>query len=270
MIFFIRYLEGQGGTALYTRLRNAAGYFWDFGYLGWTDTEANSCKLYLAESDDGDSVESLYSAEGSVPAGGPWIEEVVRASDGRVIGYDYVTAAVENVALTLKQLLYSYVGDAANVFSKISGSFIGQVNFYAASYADFAASPADPGGTLVCTLSSTGVMSNTTNIATDGDVLYFKLSETPTAFEALADTVINIYSDANKGNVRVYVPNGAQLVAADYVYYPTSQGGLLVYENGNIVQFAETAWGKAIGMIPNINWERISQPVVLTTTSVID
>jgi hypothetical protein len=215
-------------------------------------------------------VESLYSASAAVPAGGPWVEEVVRASDGRVIGYDYISAPVESISLTLKQLLYSYVGDVGNLFSKISGSFVGQIDFYVASYTQFAASLGDPGGTRVCTLSSTGVMSNITDIGTSGDVLYFKLSETPTSFSALADIVVNIYSNSNKGNIRVYVPNGAQLVSADYVYYPTSDGGLLVYENSNLVQFAETAYGKAIGMIPQINWERISQPVVLTTTSVID
>jgi hypothetical protein len=113
-------------------------------------------------------------------------------------------------------------------------------------------------------------MSNVTNIDTSGDMLYFKLSETPTQFDALSDVVVNIYNNSNKGNIRVYVPNGAELVTADYVYYPTSDGGLLVYENGNLIPFAETAYGKAIGMIPQINWERISQPVVLTTTSVID
>jgi len=31
----------------------------------------------------------------------------------------------------------------------------------------------------------------------------------------------------------------------------------------------ETAYGKALGMIPQINWDRISQPVQLTTTAVI-
>lgn len=272
MLFFIRYTKAEGDTALYTRLRNASGQYWNFNYLEWVNAvdEDADCRVYLTETQDNDAVEALYSGEGTSPQGGPWIEEVVRVSDGRVIGYDNSVAPIESIQLTLKQLLYSYVGDANNVFSKLCGSFVGVIDFYVTSYSDFAANQGAPNGTLVCTLASTGVMSNVTNIATSGDVLYFKLSETPTSFEALANITVNIYNDSNKGNIRVYVPLGAQLVSADYVYYPTTQGGLLVYENGALVQFAETAYGRAIGLIPSIDWDRITQPVVLTTTSVIE
>ena len=271
MIFFIRYTKNLGSTAIYTRLRNDSGQYWDFSYLVWVNDDLTvRTRVYLTETQDADAVEALYSAEVSIPSGTRWVEETVLASTSRVIGYNYVVAPAETIALTLKQLLYAYVGSADNVFSKISGSFVGQIDFYVATYAAFSGSGADPGGTQVCTLASTGVMSNTTDIATDGNILYFKLSETPTAFEALSSVVVNIYNDSNKGNIRIYVPNDTALVSADYVYYPTANGGLMVYENGNLIPFAETAYGQAIGLIPSINWDRISQPVVLTTTSVLD
>jgi hypothetical protein len=105
-------------------------------------------------------------------------------------------------------------------------------------------------------------------MATNGDVLFIKFSTSP-AFNCLHDTTINIYNTVNKGNIRIYVPLGAQYVSSIGAYYPTTSSGLMLYENNNLINLGETAYGKALGMIPSINWDRISQPVQLTTTSII-
>jgi len=272
MIFYIRYTAGLGDAAIYTRLRNSTGQFWDFTALGWVGTETTACQIWLAEHDDGDSVDSLYSASATLPAGGPWVEEAILFSNGRVLGYDYTSISSEATQLTLRQMLYAYVGSASNVFSKVCGGFVGTLNFYTSTYAAFEANMADPGGTFICKLNASGQMLDisdvvtTTPIAANGDVLYFKMS---TTFNCTTATVVNIYNSINKGNTRVYVPLGAAYVASLGAYYPTSASGLLVYENGSLISLGETAYGKALGMIPNIDWTRISQPVQLTTTAVI-
>jgi len=81
MLFFIRYIKGLGNAALYTRLRNGSGQYWDFGYLTWVDNEAESTKIYLTETQDNDTVEALYSSTAAPPSGGPWIEEVAYHKD---------------------------------------------------------------------------------------------------------------------------------------------------------------------------------------------
>lgn len=268
MLLFIRYTKGLGDSAIYTRLRDATGQYWDFTASAWSATLTTNCKAFLSESliVDPDATDALYSTTKTIPAGGPWIEETVLDSTNKVLGYDNTTGNVDSATLNLQQSLFGYVGHASNVFSIVQGSFTGTIDFYATSFTNWAANPGNPTGTRVCTLSSTGVMSNVTNIATSGDVLYFKL---PATFTCLADLVVNVYAYANKGNVRIYVPLGVQTITADYVYYPTVSSGLLVYEGGNLISFGETAYGKSLAMIPGINWDLISQPVQLTTTAVV-
>jgi hypothetical protein len=274
MVLFIRYTVGLGDDEIYTRLRNASGYFWDFTALAWVVSESADCRIWLAEWDDTDTIDSLYSADATLPAGGPWVEEVVASSTGKVIGYDITSVPIESTQLTLRQILIGYIGSASNIFSKIVGSFVGTLEFYACSYAAFAANMADPGGTFICKLNASGQMLDvsdavtTTPIAIDGEVLYIKFSSS-TAFSCLAAAVVNIYNSVNKGNTRVYVPLGAQYVASLGAYYPTTSSGLLVYENAQLISLGETAYGKALGLIPSINWDNISQPVQLTTTTVV-
>lgn len=268
MLIFIRYTKNYDGD-IYMRLRDAHGKYWDFATLSWVSSIISDCKIWLIEYQDDDADDSLYSAEASLPAGGPWIEEIVVNSTKRVIGYDNMTVPVESTAITLRQILYSYIGNIGNVFSKVKGSFVGLIDFYVCSYSDFSAGMNDPANaTRVCTLNASGSMSNKTNIATSGEVLFMKFSSSP-AFSCLKDTVINIYNSTNKGNVRVYVPLGAQYVSSLGAYYPTTESGLLVYENAQLISLGETAYGRALSMIPSINWDRISQPVQLTTTSIL-
>jgi len=274
MVLFIRYTVGLGDDTIYTRLRNSSGYFWDFTNLAWIASESADCRIWLAECDDTDSIDSLYSADATLPAGGPWVEESVLSTTGKVIGYDNTTVPIESTQLTLRQILYGYIGSTSNVFSKVSGSYVGTLDFYTCSYAAFAANMADPGGTFICKLNASGVMQDvsgvttTTPIAVNGEVLYLKFSSS-TAFNCLTAAVVNIYNSVNKGNTRIYVPLGAQYVAALGAYYPTTASGLLVYENAQLISLGETAYGKALGMIPSINWDNISQPVQLTTTTVV-
>ena len=269
MLFYIRYTADFGDAALYTRLRNATGQFWDFTALTWINTETAACGVALLERDDGDSVDSLYSADPDkaiLPAGGPWVEEVVLFGTGKVIGYDNTSVPIESTQLTLRQVLFAYIGNASNVFSKVCGSFIGTIDFYACSYSAFENNMADPGGTRVCTLASTGEVSNVTNIATGGEVLYLKLGST---FSCLTATTVNIYNATNTGNTRVYVPLGLSYVASIGAYYPTTSAGLLVSQNGQLISLGETAYGKALGLIPTINWDRISSPIQLTTSTIL-
>jgi hypothetical protein len=275
MLFYIRYTAALGDAAIYTRLRNTTGQFWDFTNLAWVAGETTDCQVRLAERDDGDAVDSLYSAPATLPAGGPWVEETILASNNRVLGYDNTSVPIESSQLTLRQLLFAYIGSTSNVFSKIAGSFVGTLDFYTCSFSAFEANMADPGGTFICKLNASGQMLDVSNVVTvvpiaaSGEVLYMKFSSSATSFNCLTATVVNIYNSINKGNTRLYVPLGAAYVASLGAYYPTTASGLLVYENAQLISLGETAYGKALGMIPSINWDRISQPVQLTTTAVI-
>jgi len=274
MLFYIRYTQGLGDAAIYTRLRNATGEFWDFTNEVWVAVETTDCRTYLLERDDLDSTDSLYSAPATLPAGGPWVEEVILLSTARVLGYDDTSVPIESTQITLRQMLFGYIGDASNVFSKVCGSFVGTIDFYTCSYTAFADDMEDPGGTFICKLNSSGVMLDETDTAyaddslpvVDGDVLYFTL---PSTFSCLTATVVNLYNAANTGSIRIYVAKDLGYVAVITAYYPTTESGLLVYENSQLISLGETAYGKAIGMIPNINWTNISQPVQLTTTTVV-
>ncbi len=264
MLLFIRTTEGLGDDGVYTRLRDSSGNYWNFTALTWDAAVTTPCKVFLYETQDAD--DSLYSNTATIPAGGPWIEETVLNATGRVIGYDTTTGVVDSETLNLKQSLFGYIGNALNVFSKVQGSFVGTLDFYVCTFAAFSANMANPGGTRVCTLSSTGVISNVTNIATSGEVLYIKLGST---FNCLAATVVNIYNAANTGNIRCYVEKDVQYVASISAYYPTMESTLLVYQNGQLISLCESAYGRAIALIPTIDWDRISSPVQLVTTQVI-
>jgi len=89
MLFFVRTIKGLGNSTVYARIKNNSGLYWDFSALTWVATDVGaSTRVYLSELADGDPVESLYSQEAVIPAGGPWIEEAVDLTDGSVIAYD--------------------------------------------------------------------------------------------------------------------------------------------------------------------------------------
>jgi hypothetical protein len=270
MKFYIRYIKGLGDTGIYTRLRDASGNFWDFVALEWTDTLDADCKVYLIEYPDDDPIESLYASTESTAPGGPWIEEAVRESDDRVIGYGDSETIDQNVEMTLKQLLFGYIGDADNVFSKLCGSITaGSISFYVCSYEDLIANAADPANaTLLVTLSSAGVASDYDDIDTNGDVLFFKLSS-DFATGTTYNIVFNIYNATTTANTRVYIPAGLAYSSAIDAYYPTINSGLMIANNNSLIYLGETVYGKNLSMISNVDWTRISQPVQLTTTTTI-
>lgn len=88
MLFFVRTTKGLGDSAVYARLKNATGQYWDFTALAWVNTENSNCKVLLFEYADSDTLESLYMTDALVPPGGPWIEEAVQVSNGEVIAFD--------------------------------------------------------------------------------------------------------------------------------------------------------------------------------------
>lgn len=97
MLISIRYTKNAGNAAIYVRLRNAAGQFWDFTSLEWDMAETSVCRVFFTERPDADTAESLYLADVTIPAGGPWVSEAVRIDTGAVIGND-TTAIDANIS----------------------------------------------------------------------------------------------------------------------------------------------------------------------------
>lgn len=97
MLISIRYNKNAGNAAIYARIRNATGQFWDFTGLAWVSPETANCRVFFTERADGDAAESLFLAEVTIPAGGPWVSEAVRIDTGAVLGND-TTAIDANVS----------------------------------------------------------------------------------------------------------------------------------------------------------------------------
>jgi hypothetical protein len=83
----LRDTKGLGNAALYVRLRDAAGRFWNWTTTAWVDAESADTKINLREYPDSDALESRYSAALTVPDEQVAIE-YVRASDGAVRAYE--------------------------------------------------------------------------------------------------------------------------------------------------------------------------------------
>ena len=88
MLFFVRYTKGLGDSAIYTRLKDEDNNFWDFVNLVWVTPIVPTCRLFMAQHDDGDPYEDCYMVVGDIPHGGPFIEEAVNDATGEVIAYD--------------------------------------------------------------------------------------------------------------------------------------------------------------------------------------
>jgi len=87
MIAFVRYTSGLGDAALYARIRNATGQFWDFVALSW-GVIGTDCKAFLTEYADSDPSTSYYAAEIIVPFNGVFCIEIVVDSTSLVLGYE--------------------------------------------------------------------------------------------------------------------------------------------------------------------------------------
>jgi hypothetical protein len=99
MIAFVRYTTGLGDAALYARIRNATGQFWDFVALSW-GVIGTDCKAFLAEYADSDPATSYFAAEIVVPFNGVFCIEIVVDSTSLVIGYESTKDAAADVPET--------------------------------------------------------------------------------------------------------------------------------------------------------------------------
>jgi hypothetical protein len=99
MIAFVRYTTGLGDAALYARVRNATGQFWDFVALSW-GVIGTDCKAFLTEYADSDPTTSYYAAEIVVPFNGVFCIEIVVDSTSLVIGYESTKDAAADVPET--------------------------------------------------------------------------------------------------------------------------------------------------------------------------
>jgi hypothetical protein len=277
MIFFIRYIKNLGNAAVGARLRDSQGRYWNFVTLAWVTSESANTKVFMTEYSDADTLESLYqSADIPIPTGGPWRQEAFVDATGEVLAYDNTAAIVDPDALSsaiapvsslvnrlIRDQYFAYVGNASNVVSLINGSFVGLVHFYFIDQTDFLASPisAPVLANRICTLHPDGTMTNVGGIANSGDILLFALD----GFEALEDLTINLFNNATKTNIRIYLP--MDLIKADITipYYPTTLGSIMTSNGTDLVNVAETAYGKALALIPTINFDRLVQPMVVTT-----
>lgn len=102
MLVPISYAKGAGNTAIYLRVRNSTGYYWDFVGLGWLANETADCKRFFIEHADSDPDESLYMVEVTFPANGPWVTEAVRAVDNSRLGVE--TTAIDAVSADLNDI----------------------------------------------------------------------------------------------------------------------------------------------------------------------
>lgn len=91
---FVRYTTGLGDAAIYARIRNAAGEFWDFVALAFVTPITADCKEFLVEVADGDPTTSYYGAAITVPTDAIYSIEVVLDSDGTVLGYESTRDAI--------------------------------------------------------------------------------------------------------------------------------------------------------------------------------
>mgnify|MGYP001172714798 FL=1 len=88
MIAFVRYTSGLGNSAIYARLRDGVGKFWDFVGLAWVTPITTNCKQYMTEYTDSDPATSYYAKEIVVPSATILCIEVVLNSTSLVLGYE--------------------------------------------------------------------------------------------------------------------------------------------------------------------------------------
>lgn len=164
--------------------------------------------------------------------------------------------------------LFEYKGSANNVFSIVTGSWIGTIDFYTTSRSDFISNATSPASSAhIGSLISNGTMTPGIDIGTDGEVLFFKL----TSFNALEDVVINYYNDVNKSNVRLYIPSGISTVSSSDAYYPTVFGNMLrsMARLSSVGFLNDIMVNKNVFSLNDIDFDRIVQPIVVSQPSIL-
>jgi uncharacterized phiE125 gp8 family phage protein len=115
----VRYLQGQGNLALYVRLRNGAGLYYDFVSGIWDAVDATDNRQFLTEVDDGSTVESRYQATVNLPEiNATTILEYVRLADFFVFAEETIPAHAAvtvgptgGTALTSVSAVKTYLGN---------------------------------------------------------------------------------------------------------------------------------------------------------------
>lgn len=163
--------------------------------------------------------------------------------------------------------MFGYKGNANNVFSITSGSFVGSINFYTVSMANFLSGSTTPPLTnLVCTLGSNGTMSSTSGLINDGDIVFFTL----TGFEALSDIIINYYNYYLNTNTSFFIPKGLKTITTSIPYYPTVFGNLFgPVSTSYSTPISDGFINKNVANMNNINWDRLSQPIVIDQSTLL-
>lgn len=110
---FIRYTSGLGDSALYARLRNGSGQFWDFTNGEWQAGNDADTKITLTEVSDGDPSTSFYGASITIPTDNVYMVEITLVADGTVLGYESTSSAVIT-ARTAPYETGAIVDDATN------------------------------------------------------------------------------------------------------------------------------------------------------------
>lgn len=76
MFATVRDTKGQGNSAVYARIRDVSGNFWNFITLAWVTPEVANCRIFLTEYADSDTLQSRYQAPLTPPAGDVIVEYV--------------------------------------------------------------------------------------------------------------------------------------------------------------------------------------------------
>lgn len=81
----IEYTTGAGNAAIYVRQRNFLGKYGNFSTNLWDTAESANTKTFFTEP-DAVNAPGFFSCSFTPIAGGPWPLDIVRASDGQIIG----------------------------------------------------------------------------------------------------------------------------------------------------------------------------------------
>lgn len=128
----VRYLQGQGNAALYVRVRDGAGLYYNFVGGTWDVADGADNRVFLVEVDDASSVESRYSVSISVPeVNATLIVEYVRLSDAFVLAEEALPSRASVVvgpsggtALTSIEAVKAYLGSTKTVDDDLFATLI--------------------------------------------------------------------------------------------------------------------------------------------------
>jgi len=93
----IEYTTGAGAAAVYVRQRNFSGKYGNFVTQAWDTTESANTKVFFTEPDAVNATGFFATPDFTPITGGPWPLDIVRASDGLIIGKADTDDAVNSI-----------------------------------------------------------------------------------------------------------------------------------------------------------------------------